>query len=462
MEPLKPSFTPRETEVIGHLLHGKSNKLIALEMAVSNRAVEFHLSSIYAKLGVASRAEAIIRLKDMHLREPATPSKPAGLRQTAVEKTPASAQNGKQSILSRRSALKITTIIGFTLGLGGVLIALLLLRSSNERQAVADREPIRAAIPTATTIPPPTIVPPMEVPSVAPGSLFSGDHAAFAGETVLDGTQVDPGESFTKSWYVRNDGSVTWGADYAFAMVQSSHPLGQSLGEPAEISLPGTVLPGAEVKISIPLAAPETDGIYSAVYELRDGSGQAVEGDGARLWFSVVVGNPVIPASAQGGGVSMQLQRIQKDAATTSAEICAQYPDAQDWNPYPVILDAAGVSVSLDSYQLVGAKDPGTGSSSYRCFILGFPTGTDQYDSAPVTITIQSIAVDASTNLEANCARAQAQLAVSHPGLTFTCGSPGFYYSGVQVPAGMTLGEAEQVIMDALEQRIYGPWVFGD
>ena len=460
MEQHPPAFTPRETEVIGHLLHGKSNKLIALEMAVSERAVEFHLSSIYSKLGVSSRAEAIIRLKDMDLRETAAPVKPADLRQPAVEKTPATAQNGKQSILLRRSALKITTIIGFALGLGGVLIALLLFRSSNERQAVAEREPIRVAIPTATTIPPPTIVPPMEVPTVAPGSLFTGDHAAFAGETLLDGTQVDPGESFTKSWYVRNDGSLLWGADYALVMVRSSHPLGQSLDEPAQIPLSGTVLPGAEVKISIPLTAPETDGIYSAVYELRDGAGQAVAGDGGRLWFSVVVGNPVIPASAQIGGVSMQLQRIQKNAAYTSAEICAQYPDAQDWNPWGAVLEANGVVTPIESYQLVGAKDPGTGSSSYRCFIIGFPAGTNQYGSAPVTITIQSLAVDASTNLEANCARAQAQLAVSHPGLTFTCGSPGFYYSGVQVPAGMTLGEAEQLIMDALEQRIYGPWVF--
>lgn len=462
MQSQPPAFTPREAEVIGHLLHGKSNKLIALEMAVTNRAVEFHLSRIYAKLGVSSRAEAIIKLKDMDLRESEAPSKPADLRQPVVDKAPSIAQNGKKSIPMRRSALKITTIVGFTVGLGGVLIALLLIRSSNARQAVAEREPIRVSIPTATSVPPPTAVPPTEVPSVAPGSTYPGDHARFAGETLLDGSQVDPGASFTKSWYIRNDGSILWGADYELVMVQSSHPLGQSLGEPAQIPLPGTVLPGAEIKISIPLTAPQAEGIYSAVYELRDGVGQVVEGDGAKLWFSVVVGNPVIPASTQGGGVSMQLQHIQKDAAYTSAEICAQYPDTQDWNPYPVTLESAGVSVSLDSYQLVGAKDPGTASSRYRCFILGFPAGTDQYGSAPVTITIQSIAVDASTNLEVNCARAQSQLTVSHPGLTFTCGSPGFYYSGVQVPAGMTLTEAEQLIMDTLEQRIYGPWVFGE
>ncbi len=457
MEPQPPSFTPRETEVIGHLLHGKSNKLIALEMAVSNRAVEFHLSSIYAKLGVSSRAEAIIRLKDMHLRESEARPQSADLRQPAVEKAPSIAQNGKQSIPLRRSALKITMLVGFVLGLGGVLIALLLVRSSNERRAVAEREPLPATMAVPTRVPLATQIPPAATAAATPG-----DHARFTGETVLDGSQVDPGESFTKSWYIQNDGSLTWGADYALVMVQSSHPLGQSLGEPAQIPLPGTVLPGAEVKISIPLNAPQTEGIYSAVYELRDGAGQVVEGDGARLWFSVVVGNPVISGSVQNGGVSMQLQGIQKDAGYTSAEICAQYPDTQDWNPWPVTLQAGNISASIDSYQLVGAKDPGTASSSYRCFILGFPTGTDQYGSQPVTITIQSLAVDASTNLEANCARAQHILAVSHPGLTFTCGSPGFYYSGVQVPAGMTLSEAEQLIMDALEQRIYGPWVFGE
>jgi DNA-binding NarL/FixJ family response regulator len=40
---------------------GLSNKLIARELQVSEHTVKFHISSIFAKLGAASRTEAISR-----------------------------------------------------------------------------------------------------------------------------------------------------------------------------------------------------------------------------------------------------------------------------------------------------------------------------------------------------------------------------------------------------------------
>ena len=77
----------------------------------------------------------------------------------------------------------------------------------------------------------------------------------------------------------------------------------------------------------------------------------------------------------------------------------------------------------------------------------GFPVGANQYGSGPITITIQSFAVDASTNLQANCDRVKNQLAATHPGLTFTCGSPGSYYSSIQPAQGMSIEEAQAVVM---------------
>ncbi|RIK49087.1 MAG: hypothetical protein DCC57_12940 [Chloroflexi bacterium] len=41
------------------LAQGWTNTRIATEMSVSERTVRFHLSNIYDKLGVSSRAEAI-------------------------------------------------------------------------------------------------------------------------------------------------------------------------------------------------------------------------------------------------------------------------------------------------------------------------------------------------------------------------------------------------------------------
>jgi DNA-binding CsgD family transcriptional regulator len=55
-------LTNREKEVVKLLLQGKSNKLIALSLGISDRTVEFHLKNIYAKFQVSSRIELILKL----------------------------------------------------------------------------------------------------------------------------------------------------------------------------------------------------------------------------------------------------------------------------------------------------------------------------------------------------------------------------------------------------------------
>ena len=52
----------REWEVAKLLLEGKSNKLIALALGISDRTVEFHLKNIYAKFQVSTRVELILKL----------------------------------------------------------------------------------------------------------------------------------------------------------------------------------------------------------------------------------------------------------------------------------------------------------------------------------------------------------------------------------------------------------------
>jgi DNA-binding CsgD family transcriptional regulator len=55
-------FSEREKEVIELLKQGKSNRQISLALAIAESTVESHLTRIYAKLGVSSRVEAILRL----------------------------------------------------------------------------------------------------------------------------------------------------------------------------------------------------------------------------------------------------------------------------------------------------------------------------------------------------------------------------------------------------------------
>ena len=53
-------LTERETEVLGLAAKGMMNREIASELTISVRTVQVHLSSIFGKMGVGSRTEAVL------------------------------------------------------------------------------------------------------------------------------------------------------------------------------------------------------------------------------------------------------------------------------------------------------------------------------------------------------------------------------------------------------------------
>ncbi len=59
-----PNLTEREREVLGLITQGMSNHDIAARLHISGKTVSNHISSIFNKLHVASRAEAIVKAQE--------------------------------------------------------------------------------------------------------------------------------------------------------------------------------------------------------------------------------------------------------------------------------------------------------------------------------------------------------------------------------------------------------------
>ncbi|WP_158885241.1 response regulator [Amycolatopsis anabasis] len=68
-DPVFPELTSREREVLRLIACGHSNSSIAQRLSLSPKTVRNHISSVFGKLRVADRAQAIIRARDAGLGE---------------------------------------------------------------------------------------------------------------------------------------------------------------------------------------------------------------------------------------------------------------------------------------------------------------------------------------------------------------------------------------------------------
>lgn len=138
-------------------------------------------------------------------------------------------------------------------------------------QTAAQNTPTVAVLPT-NTIAPPTVTlaaafPTTSVPAAT--ATQDCDNADFVTDvTIPDGTVLDPNESFTKTWRLKNAGTCSWTSSYA--VVFSS---GDSMSGPATQALTGNVNPGQTMDISVDLKAPATSGDYTGYWKLRNAAG---------------------------------------------------------------------------------------------------------------------------------------------------------------------------------------------
>ncbi len=136
-------------------------------------------------------------------------------------------------------------------------------RFTQQAEKTATPEPVEnveEATPTFT--PTPTETP---VPDVAPEGCLV---ANYVGETIPDGTVVETGQYFTKSWSIRNDGTCTWHTGYKLVYWG-----GDILGGAAEYAFFEDIAPGEIMNMPIQLLAPDTPGNYGGEWKIKSPSG---------------------------------------------------------------------------------------------------------------------------------------------------------------------------------------------
>lgn len=184
--------------------------------------------------------------------------------------------------------------------------------------------------PSATSLPTYTPFPSVTPLPTANPNLPDCNLAAFVEDvTVPDGTQMEAGAGFVKTWRLKNVGSCTWTKDYRLAYVS-----GDKLGGPDAITLPGNTAPGETVDLSISLTAPTADGKYTGVYRLQDAGGNffgSKVSSSFGVQFTIRVGTP--PAVFAVTRVNMSVDTSSATSAcppgktfTFHAEIIANGP----------------------------------------------------------------------------------------------------------------------------------------
>jgi Ig-like domain-containing protein len=117
---------------------------------------------------------------------------------------------------------------------------------------------------------------------------FCTASADFVGETIPDGTIVQPGATFTKVWNIQNTGTCPWNSKW-----QLIFQGGDIMGGAATYNLPQPASSGQTVEVPIVLTAPQQGGTYIGKWMLKSPWGMTfgVGQSSVPLSVSIVVGS---------------------------------------------------------------------------------------------------------------------------------------------------------------------------
>ena len=230
-------------------------------------------------------------------------------------------------------------------------------------------EPTNTPEATATEEAPPEPTATEEVAEATATSTGICDSVFFVTDvTIPDGTEFAPGESFTKTWRLRNAGTCTWTTDYDLVFDS-----GAAMDGPASQALLGDVAPGEEVDVSVVLTAPAAEGEYTGNWKLRNDSG-VVFGlpDAFYVEIKVVVGGGAsgttvtLAATDRGSVRSDSSTNPNPNTGDTDADIGSQAFVSFDISGIPAGATITQVRVDFSDYDTLG--DPFTALGCLRAY----------------------------------------------------------------------------------------------
>jgi hypothetical protein len=194
--------------------------------------------------------------------------------------------------------------------------------------ATREPPPTNPAVPTATIAPTDeaevTATPDPAATTATPttgapvATAVAGANVAefVADVTVPDGTNFTPGETFVKTWRLKNVGTSPWSTGYLFVYAK-----GEQMAGPQTQPLPNSVAPGETVDISLDLTAPDRLGAHTGFWQLRTDAGQPFGiGAGANEPVYVQI-NVAVGANASPGPTGAPAGNIQVTSVTMTGDV---------------------------------------------------------------------------------------------------------------------------------------------
>lgn len=181
---------------------------------------------------------------------------------------------------------------------------------------------------TPEALPTPTPIPPIDQPYNCKNVMVF-----MADVTYPDGSKINPGQDFTKTWRIYNNGSCKWYEGYTIEFVGGDFMGGRAT------TVPTLTIPGLTVDVSIQLQAPQAPGQYTGYFQMRAPDGTYF---GPKMDVSIIVTTEAV--SAPPAGAPPVITRFQPNYYKGGKKFCPTV--------YWTVTDATQIRLSINNKPL--------------------------------------------------------------------------------------------------------------